>query len=426
MQNIVFYVAANSMLGAVKDYANARPAPAPSLVKGVSCTLRMRVFLNADGETPYPLDSLAGVTAWSWIMDSDFAEATTHKLQADPGQITVGSVTEEIDGTEHTYTEFSLPISDMATTELYEWLGAEESKSGLHGELVGADAGGNTVFVLQVKNFTVRNRIGAGGTPQAIDPEYLTEAQVRALVQGGLECQFSADGSTGWHAAQADADAYLRFRIAGDAATAWSQTVKLIRGNPGQDGRDSYCYVAYASDADGTGFSLAPSGSLKFRAEIHVDSPIASPGAGDFSSAPFVKYIGDDGAPAESAQNAYIAVSGLDTLYTMHNILRFSSVTGNTLALDFRNIMDTPGGSAVEGADGDMFTWEFHVLATATLTVITVGSAESTMAGINIPSELELVNGSATWHVFNVRGTYKATAVNKLALIANYAYSCEA
>ena len=66
-------------------------------------------------------------------------------------------------------------------------------------------------------------------------------------------------------------------------------------GAPGKDGKSAYLYVAYASSATGAGFSLTPTNSLKFRAEIHTDTPIASPTLADFSGATWVKYIGDDG-----------------------------------------------------------------------------------------------------------------------------------
>ena len=53
-------------------------------------------------------------------------------------------------------------------------------------------------------------------------------------------------------------------------------------------------YVAYASDAEGTGFSLVQSDNLKWRAEIHLDMELENPTAEDFASR-WVKYIGGDG-----------------------------------------------------------------------------------------------------------------------------------
>ena len=48
MQTLTFYVTADSTLGAVRDYANAKNAAAPPLARGVSACLKMRVFANAD------------------------------------------------------------------------------------------------------------------------------------------------------------------------------------------------------------------------------------------------------------------------------------------------------------------------------------------------------------------------------------------
>ena len=57
------------------------------------------------------------------------------------------------------FTEFAIPISDMNTLELATWLGTQKKKTGLTGELVGYDSSGNAVFVLQIDDFTVRNRL---------------------------------------------------------------------------------------------------------------------------------------------------------------------------------------------------------------------------------------------------------------------------
>ena len=66
-------------------------------------------------------------------------------------------------------------------------------------------------------------------------------------------------------------------------------------GAAGADGVSSYTYVAYASDASGTGFSLTPTNALKYRAEIHTTTAIETPDAEDFAGATWVKYLGDDG-----------------------------------------------------------------------------------------------------------------------------------
>lgn len=52
----------------------------------------------------------------------------------------------------------------MNTEELNDLLGKQEQVATLNGELVSSDVNGNEVFVLQVKGFTVRNRISSSGS----------------------------------------------------------------------------------------------------------------------------------------------------------------------------------------------------------------------------------------------------------------------
>ncbi|MGN0847870.1 MAG: hypothetical protein ACI4RA_10870 [Kiritimatiellia bacterium] len=69
---------------------------------------------------------------------------------------------------------------------------------------------------------------------------------------------------------------------------------RIPRGPKGDTGHESFIYVAYASKSDGSGFSLAPANTLKYRAEILREEPIDSPTAADFLGATWVKYLGDD------------------------------------------------------------------------------------------------------------------------------------
>lgn len=482
MQNTTFYVAANETLGVVKDYANAKTVTPPTLVRGVAACLKMRLFAKNDGTDAYPVSAFASIVSWQWAMDSDFNESTAYKLVGDNGDIAVASVTENIDGEEISYTEISIPVSGMNTAELAAWLGTEKSKSGLAGELVGFDANGNQVFILQVENFTVRNRITSIGNPTPVAPDYLTAAQVRSLLAAGMECEFSADGAT-WHSTQIVSDAFVRFRLRGESSGVWSDAIALVAGPKGDSGKDSFCYVAYASDATGTGFSLIPAHTLKYRAEIHVDAEITNPTAEDFSDVVWVKYLGDDGQgvgdmtkavydsdadgkvdsaeEADHAANAdavpwtgvtgkpstfapaththvmsdisnpvyqkVYAASNPKTLFLDSPVIKNTNTNSSgTLELDFTAVMDKAGGSAYSAVDGVMLTWEYHVLCSTAVTGVTVGSVNCSMVGINIPETLELVNNAATIHVFAIRGIYKSGAVNNLRFQANYAYSYEA
>ncbi|MBE6370768.1 MAG: hypothetical protein E7055_01675 [Lentisphaerae bacterium] len=265
MQNIICYVAANEPLGTVKDYANAKTQAAPTMVLGAACQIRMRLFANAEGLDPYPVSALAAITSWQWQMDTDFTAATTRKIEADNSNITVGSVTVEIDDQEYTYTEIAIPISNMLTEELVALMNGKESTS-IAGELCGFDGTGALVFILQVKDFTVRGRISDTGTPTELPVEYLTAAQVRALVNGGFDVVFAQTASTtpaDWHSTQTTADRYIKFRLAGDASAAWSDIVALVVGPNGANGVSPYIGAnGHWFDKDGdTGVPAEISGS---------------------------------------------------------------------------------------------------------------------------------------------------------------------
>ena len=117
-----------------------------------------------------------------------------------------------------------------------------------------------------------------------------------------LKTQYSVDGSTLWHDEYAEDDAYMR--TSSDNGGSWSVAIRIL-GQQGTAGSSSYTYVAYASDASGSGFSLTPSDTLKYRAEIHSETAIESPDTDDFSGAVWVKYIGNDGQEGAEGKSAY-------------------------------------------------------------------------------------------------------------------------
>ena len=328
--------------------------------------------------------------------------------------------------------------------------------------------------MLQVENFTLRNRITSLGAPTPVSADYLTASQVAAMIAAGLECQFSADGES-WHAAQQPGDAFLRMRVRNSGGV-WSDAFRLLAGPKGEPGRDAFLYVAYASDANGTGLSATQSNSLKYRAEIHTSEEMRELSAADFAGK-WVKYIGDDGAgvgdmtravydadgdgvvdrsrTADSADSVAWAdvrgkpsgfapeahTHGMEALSdpvrqrtrTEANptalcldipvLINSATQSGATLAIDFPRILETAGGAAYAGQPGDCLTWEYHVKCSATVTSVAVGGLESSMEIVSIPDTLPLVSGSATWHVFAIRGMYRSGAANGLRLQVNYCYS---
>ncbi len=183
MQDIVFYVAAKETLGKVRDYSNMRSSDAPLLTLGVAVCLRMRVFDDVEVSTPYSIASFDGITDWQWCMDDDFNRSTARALVADTGGVSVHSVIDTVNGETMNFTEFVIQISNMNTEKLAAWVGSEGTKKGLTGELVGYDNVGHAVFVLQVEDFSVRNRVAGLGDPTVLDQEIVTRTQAELMVQ---------------------------------------------------------------------------------------------------------------------------------------------------------------------------------------------------------------------------------------------------
>ena len=231
MQTITMYAVADSTLGTVRDYANARGMTPPIFTRGFGVLLRLRLFAEYDNSDPYPITAFTSVTSWACVWDKDFSQATTPILFADSAEITAHTVTETINEEDYTFTEILIPVPDMNTEQLVAHLSTAESKSDLNMELIGMDGDGTEIFGLQIKGFTVRNRIYYGGEPTSIDPSYLTAEQVRALVAAGFIFQFSEDASS-WHSTQVAADRYTRFRSASSDSSAWSVAIALPLGEP--------------------------------------------------------------------------------------------------------------------------------------------------------------------------------------------------
>lgn len=197
MQKITIYAAANETLAAVRDSANARPASAPIFTRDVEVELHLRLFANPNEPERYILPD--GIMSWGWYMDTDFDTTTAFKIVGDNADISVTeqeqtSMTDPDTGEviiDYGYTDIKIPISNMNSEALVAWLGTQKSQGALIGELCGYDATGDSVFVLQIEGFTVRNRISESGMPSEDFENYLTIDQARALF-GSME---SADAN---------------------------------------------------------------------------------------------------------------------------------------------------------------------------------------------------------------------------------------
>lgn len=226
MQNIVLYANADSTLAYVTDSYGGRYENRVSFTRGFKATLVLRLLTGENGE-PYPVSQLEQYTSWRCVFDVDYKQSTTPILSADSDAITVSG-----DGT---VTEIRIPISNMNTNELADAILDFESLAGVTMELVGILPDGTEGFGLQIKGFTIRNRILYSGEPTEQEARFLDREQVLALVASGFDLQFSSDLAE-WHETQTDADTHFRFRSEASETSAWSEPVMVPVGHPGEQG----------------------------------------------------------------------------------------------------------------------------------------------------------------------------------------------
>ena len=263
----------NCDLRSLVDSTGVRTDLRPELSYGENAIWEFEIF-----EGDHIPSDLSGLTAFRAAMDTDFSSKTEVMVRVLPENITLdGNVIRvELDAT--------------ASSFLEKVDGREKTAAWF--ELSGLTAAGSREFYLILPVYA-RMTLDPESEITALPlPETVADrAWVLALLRAGFEVDFreTSDGGT-----------EFRLRSA-SAGGEWSDYVTLPRGEPGPAGADgvgSYLYVAYASDASGSGFSLTPSNDRKFRAEIHRTSELSSPSASDFAGAVWVKYLGDDGAGA--------------------------------------------------------------------------------------------------------------------------------
>ena len=182
MQEHIIYLNAHDSVAVVRDDKNMRTLPAPTLVRGTACTLKLRLFAERIGTAPLPIDSLYDVVTWQWAMDCDFNDRSPYKLVGDHAHIEVSSVQEYNNGIGRVYTQVTIPMPSMETNELARWLGSEPMRAGLTGELTGFNASGAPIYILQVEGFKIRNRIVSSAAPTLPESPYMTMSQVQEMI----------------------------------------------------------------------------------------------------------------------------------------------------------------------------------------------------------------------------------------------------
>ena len=206
MQEHIIYLDAHESVAVVRDEKNMRTLPPPTLVRGTACTLKLRLFAERIGTTPYPIANLYDVVAWQWAMDSDFYDRSPYKLVADNVAIELNSVQEFRDGIGRVYTQITIPMPSMETNELARWLGSEPVRAGLTGELTGFDSTGSPIYILQIEGFKIRNRIvssagpttsSSGAAIAGITMEQLQQMINQAIVNAGGNSSGGNNSSSG-------------------------------------------------------------------------------------------------------------------------------------------------------------------------------------------------------------------------------------
>ena len=205
MQEHIIYLDAHESVAVVRDEKNMRSLPPPTLVRGTACVLKLRLFAERIGTTPFPIANLYDVVSWQWAMDSDFCDRSPHKLVADNTAIELNSVQEFRDGIGRAYTQITIPMPSMETGELARWLGSEPVRAGLTGELTGFDATGSPIYILQIEGFKIRNRIVASAAPPTssscavpgITMEQLQQMINQAIINAGGNSSGGNNSSSG-------------------------------------------------------------------------------------------------------------------------------------------------------------------------------------------------------------------------------------
>lgn len=201
MQDIIIYAVVENGLARCVEPNSNQPAAAPTLIRGSKFYLDLRLLAAGSDAQSWPLNNISAVKSWQWVMSDGFNSSGNAVLAGDNENIAAGEIT--VNGT--VYTQITIPVTASDTCEVRAFLGFEESRSNLNGELIGWDKDGETVLVIQILDFTLRNRVGGDGMPEEAPELYLTQAQARAMWNAGIAVEISQDREV-WCEYSPDAD----------------------------------------------------------------------------------------------------------------------------------------------------------------------------------------------------------------------------
>lgn len=144
----------------------------------------------------------------------------------------------------------------------------------------------------------------------------------------------------------------------------------LWNGIKGGAGASVYLYIAWASDAAGTGFTMVFDPALKYIAVKPTTAPIAAPVVGDFAGL-WVKYVGENGNPGAPGTSAFVYIAyasdaaGTGFTMTFDAALDYIAVKATTVAIpapvvgDFAGLWKNYKGAA--GASGETDIFQVHI-----------------------------------------------------------------
>lgn len=272
--------------------SNQQDTTSISLAKGMEVVLSFSIFSDDTANSLIPGSTLAEYAVWEFVLNDKFDPNPVELRSID---ITVNQANNSVD----------VHISDTNTVELSEWLGESDSKT-IGFALEGTKSGKTKPDLILQSTMVIYNRRNSAGEPTENPDNYYTKTALNAILSAGDEYEFSVDGES-WHPTQDAKDKYMRSRnkeIAGD----WGQAIQMMpgpKGDPGVpgprgvDGISCFLYVAYASDADGSNFSLTPSDLLPYRAEFVAAEEVDTPTVEDFAGK-WVRFIGEKGDTGET------------------------------------------------------------------------------------------------------------------------------
>ena len=99
--------------------------------------------------------------------------------------------------------------------------------------------------------------------------------------------------------------------------------------------------------------------------------------------------------------------------------------SAGTIVLDFTSVKDKNGNNYT-GQNGDDFTWIYRLTSSVDITGVSIGSVNSTMEAIDVPSVLDRLDGVNTTYVFVIHAIYDNNAINKLRMFVNYSHCFKA